>query len=142
MVDELLRLGSALDLDQEDCDAMAEIFNYTNEKAPYMLGRVKELVVQYIRYRKSVYAFLPGLDKQIEIEASGGIEIRLDSRPISIPDGFRGDYRSIFKDLYQRVYVLLKDRKKIPANEKLPRSRWFERITNHCFKNFIEENLN
>ncbi len=113
-IDELLHLGSALDLDQEDCDAMAEIFNYTNEKAPYMLGRVKELIVQYIRYRKSVYAFLPGLDKQIELEASGSIEIRLDSRPVSIPDGFRGDYRSIFKDLYQRVYVLLKERKKIP----------------------------
>lgn len=32
------------------------------------------------------------------------------------------------------------DRKKISVNEKLPRARWFERLTNHCLKNFIKEN--
>ncbi|NTV41095.1 MAG: hypothetical protein HGA61_02370, partial [Candidatus Moranbacteria bacterium] len=32
------------------------------------------------------------------------------------------------------------DRKSISGNEKLPRARWFERITNYCLKNFIEEN--
>jgi len=31
------------------------------------------------------------------------------------------------------------DRKEISGNEKLPRTRWFERITNYCLKNFIKE---
>lgn len=29
------------------------------------------------------------------------------------------------------------DRRKISGNDKLPRIRWFERITNYCLKNFI-----
>ena len=114
-IEELLNLGPSLNLETEDCQAMAEIFNYTNQKAPYMFGRVKELVVQFIRYRKSVHDFLPGLDKQIELEASGKLEIKLDSRPVTIPQGFRDEYRSIFQDVYQRVYLSLKDKKKIPV---------------------------
>lgn len=114
-LDELLQLGKSLHLNEEDCLAMAEIFSFTHAKAPYMLGRVKELVVQYIRYRKSVYDFLPGLDRQIELEASGKLEIRLDSRPVTVPMGFRREYRTIFQDIHPRVYLSLADKKKLPA---------------------------
>ena len=31
------------------------------------------------------------------------------------------------------------DRKKIPEKEKLPRSRWFERITNHSIRQYLQE---
>lgn len=31
----------------------------------------------------------------------------------------------------------MNDRRKIPGDEKLPRARWFERIVNHCLKNFL-----
>lgn len=34
---------------------------------------------------------------------------------------------------------MMVDRKRFTANEKLPRTRWFERLVNHCLKNFIEE---
>ncbi|MHA1877824.1 MAG: hypothetical protein ACTSUC_15390 [Promethearchaeota archaeon] len=34
---------------------------------------------------------------------------------------------------------MMADRKKFPESEKLPRVRWFERIVNHCFKNFIKD---
>jgi len=33
---------------------------------------------------------------------------------------------------------MMTDRKKFVANEKLPRPRWFERLVNHCFMNFIK----
>ncbi|MFA5100410.1 MAG: hypothetical protein WC547_05970 [Candidatus Omnitrophota bacterium] len=33
---------------------------------------------------------------------------------------------------------MMADRKKFAANEKLPRSRWFERIVSHCFSNFLQ----
>lgn len=36
---------------------------------------------------------------------------------------------------------MLVDRKKFSIKEKLPRVRWFERITNHCLKNFIKNKL-
>ncbi|MEP7167710.1 MAG: hypothetical protein ABI758_07100, partial [Candidatus Woesebacteria bacterium] len=31
----------------------------------------------------------------------------------------------------------LTDRREIPGNEKLPRTRWFERTVNYCLKNFL-----
>lgn len=34
---------------------------------------------------------------------------------------------------------MMADRKEFKANEKLPRCRWFERIANHCLKNFVQE---
>lgn len=34
---------------------------------------------------------------------------------------------------------MMADRKEFAANEKLPRTRWFERIANHCLKRFIAE---
>ena len=37
---------------------------------------------------------------------------------------------------------MMVDRKRFAANEKLPRTRWFERIVNYCLKNFIEEKRN
>ena len=40
---KLLNLGYSLNLDADDCKAMNEIFKYTEQKAPYLLGRVKEL---------------------------------------------------------------------------------------------------
>ncbi len=113
-LEELLNLGPGLNLNKEDCEAMAEIFRYTGQKAPYLFGRVKELVVQFIRYRESVHDFLPGLDRQIELESSGKIKIELDNRPITIPQAFRDVYRSIFPDVHSRVYLNLIDKSKVP----------------------------
>ena len=35
-----------------------------------------------------------------------------------------------------RMYA---DRRLIKGNEKLPRVRWFERIVNHCLRNFVDD---
>ena len=113
-IQELLNLGSSLNLDAEACKTMAEIFKYTEKKAPYLLGRVKELVIQFIRYRESAHNFLPGLDKQIQLESSGKLKIKLDRRPVIIPQGFREAYRSIFTDVHRRVYLNISDKDKVP----------------------------
>lgn len=34
---------------------------------------------------------------------------------------------------------MMTDRKMFAANEKLPRTRWFERIVNYCVKNFVKD---
>jgi len=113
-VEKLRALGPGLNLDKEACEAIEEIFLYTGEKAPFLLGRVKELIVQFIKYRESVHDFLPGLERQIELESSGKLVIQLDSRPISIPQEFRDEYKNIFPDIYRQIYLNLADKDKVP----------------------------
>ncbi len=113
-IKDLLDLGPGLDLDTESCESMAEIFRYTEQKAPHLLERVKELVVQFVRYRASAYDFLPGLDEQIRLESSNKIKINLDKRPVMIPQVFRDAYKSIFPDVYSRVYLKLAEKDKTP----------------------------
>jgi radical SAM superfamily enzyme YgiQ (UPF0313 family) len=113
-VQKLLGLGTSLNLDAEACKVMDEIFRYTEQKASYLLGRVKELVIQFIRYRESVHDFLPGLDRQIELETSGKLTFELDNRPLTIPSVFRDVFKVIFPDIYRRVYLNLSDKGKVP----------------------------
>lgn len=110
---KLLNLGYSLNLDADDCKAMNEIFKYTEQKAPYLLGRVKELVIQFIKYRESVRNFLPGLERQIELESSGKLTITLDNRPVTVPQGFRDVYQSVFPNIHRRVYLNLSDKSKV-----------------------------
>lgn len=112
-LDDLLKLGSGLNLNMEACDTMSDIFRFTEEKAPFLMGRVKEMVVQFIRYRKSAYEFIPGLQRQIDLESSGKLQIQLDTRPVTIPNGFREAYRSIFPAICHRVRMNLQDKSKV-----------------------------
>jgi hypothetical protein len=92
---------------------MADIFECLRDK-PFMGFRVKELVVQFIRYRQSAHEFIPGLQRQIDLESTGKLQIKLDSRPLTIPVKFRDGYaRTHFKKVYERVYRILDDREKI-----------------------------
>lgn len=109
-MEELLKLGPVMHLDRESCRAMEDIFRHAEKNAPYLLGRVKELVIQFIRYRKSAHDFLPGLDQQIELESSGKLKIKLDTRPVPIPLSFRKAYRWIFPDIHRRVYLNMGDK--------------------------------
>ena len=111
---ELLKLGPSLNLDAEACKTMEEIFTYAAEKVPFLLRRVKELVVQFIRYKDSAYSLLPKLEQQIKLEASGELTFEEDIRPLTIPAGFRKAYKSIFTDIYRRTYLNLKDKDKTP----------------------------
>jgi radical SAM superfamily enzyme YgiQ (UPF0313 family) len=50
---DLIAIGPSLNLDDEACTAMSEIFRCADEKAPYIISRVKELVVQLLFRRDS-----------------------------------------------------------------------------------------
>jgi len=77
--------------------------------------RVKELVVQFVRYRISAHEFAPGLKKQIALESTGQMQIRLDSRPVTVSNTFRDGYtRTYFRKVYERAYRLLEDKEKVP----------------------------
>ena len=112
-LDELLTLGPGLGLDSEACEAMERIFTFTAAKAPYLLGRVKSLVIQFVKYSNSARGLLPKIDRQIDLETSGKLTFELDTRPITIPRQFDKTYREIFPALHRRVYLNLKDKEKV-----------------------------
>jgi radical SAM superfamily enzyme YgiQ (UPF0313 family) len=112
-LEDVVNLGRRMNLDEESCQAMERIFRHAHKK-PFMMFRVKELVVQFVRYRKSAQEFAPGLRRQIELESTGQMEVRPDVRPITVPAGFRDGYaRTYFRKVYERAYRLLDDREKI-----------------------------
>jgi hypothetical protein len=112
-LEELTNLGRTMKLDEESCLAMERIFRHAYQK-PFMVFRVQELVVQFVRYRKSAQEFAPGLRRQIQLESTGQMEIRPDVRPIAVPPSFRDGYaRTYFRKVYERAYRILDDRQKI-----------------------------
>lgn len=113
-MEELLKLGTVLNLDPKDCETIEEIFRFTEHKAPFLLERVRELVIQFMRYSESARNLIPKLDRQIELELSGKLAFELDSRPITVPREFRKAYHKIFKDIYRRVYSNLSDKAEVP----------------------------
>ncbi len=112
-IQELLKLGTTMNVSPEGCKAINEIFRYTEEKAPYMLGRVKELVVQFTKYSETARDLIPKLDQQIELESSGKLTFELDDRPLTVPAGFMKAYKSIFPDIHRHAYLGLTEKDKI-----------------------------
>ncbi len=112
--EELMKLGSSMGLDPDACTAMNDIFEYTAWKAPYLLARVKQLVIQFVRYSQSARNLIPVLNEQIELESSGRMTFELDNRPVTVPAGFEKAYKEVFPDIYRRLHLNLADRNKIP----------------------------
>jgi hypothetical protein len=113
-IQELLQLGGNLHLEPEACSAMNEIFKYAEEKAPYLLNRVKELVIQFAMYSQSARGLIPKLERQIELESSGALTFDLDNRPLTIPVSFRKAYKTIFPDIYRYTYANLTNKNDVP----------------------------
>jgi hypothetical protein len=113
-LEDLAKLETSLRLDQDACNAMNEIFGYAEQKAPYLLGRVKELVIQFVKYSKSALDLIPKLERQIELEASGRLTFELDNRPITIPPAFRDAYKMVFPEIHRRVYLNLSEKNRVP----------------------------
>jgi radical SAM superfamily enzyme YgiQ (UPF0313 family) len=114
LLEDLYKLKVSLQLGPEASETMNEIFRFTTEKAPFLLARVKELVIQFIRYSKTARDLIPKIDQQIELEASGQLTFELDTRPLTISKGFRKSFRSIFPDIHRRVYLNLNNKNKVP----------------------------
>lgn len=113
-IDELMNLGSSLHLDPVASKAIKEIFSYTEQQAPFMLARVKDLIIQFIRFSKSALDLIPKLDQQIQLESSGAIKFELDSRPVTVPKEFIEPFHTVFPDIYTRAYLNMTDKNKVP----------------------------
>jgi radical SAM superfamily enzyme YgiQ (UPF0313 family) len=113
-LDELFDLGPMLHLDPNSQAAVKEILKYASVKAPHLVGRTKEMIVQFVRYSKSAHDFMRKFEKQIELEESGKVVYSLDTRPVMISDGIRKAFKNIFGGLYRRVYTGLEDKSRVP----------------------------
>jgi hypothetical protein len=112
---ELLALADNASVDAEGREAITRIARTAAEKAPHLMGRVRELVVQFIRYSRSARKLIPKLDRQIELESTGQIVLHPDARPITVPAAFRKDYHRVFPKIHSRVYRNLRDKSLVPA---------------------------
>lgn len=79
----------------------------------------------------------PELDKYTKRIYCARSKYLHEGRSMYVSSDLRGDDAKFYdKDPSGGMLI---DRRNIPEGEKLPRTRWFERITNHCLKNFVEE---
>jgi hypothetical protein len=108
--EEALRLCDAPGQGPEAARAIEEIIRHTEAVAPYMMRRVKVIIVQYQSYLKTLKDLIPHLDWQIRLESSGKFAIAIDHSPIVIPPGFRSAYGQVFPEIHARVYANLIDR--------------------------------
>jgi len=113
--EEMARLGDTLKLEPQNRRIVQRIMEHTQRVCPYLLRRVKELVVQHAMYCESVRVFLSEMDAQIELEASGQVSLEPDNRPLPIPAAFRAAYRQTFLHVYPRVHLNLDDKDQAPA---------------------------
>jgi radical SAM superfamily enzyme YgiQ (UPF0313 family) len=114
--EQLEKLPALLKVEPEGEQAMRRIFAATLEQAPFMMYRIRELVIQHARYRASVRDLLNQMDEQIRLEESGRVRFSLDTRPVPIPQSFQAAFaKEIFPPVYRRLYLNVARKKDIPA---------------------------
>jgi hypothetical protein len=111
--EEALRMCAAAEYGPEAARAIEDILRHTEATAPFMMRRVKVIIVQYLSYLKTLKDLIPHLDWQIRLESSGKMPIVIDRSPIVIPPSFRAAYGQLFPRVHERVYVNLTDRGKV-----------------------------
>ena len=112
--DEVVAPAVALGIGPEGIRAIDDIMEYAERTAPFMLRRVKELVVQHSMYLQSVVRLLPQLDRQIEIESRGELKLDQDRHPILVTASIRKAYNKVFPDVMRYVCAHLRDANRLP----------------------------
>jgi Radical SAM superfamily/Domain of unknown function (DUF4070) len=113
-LEEAYRLCEAVGLSDEGKETTRSILEHCLGSAPFMLRRVKTVVVQFAKYVKTVEELLPQLDRQIALESNDDFPLVPDDRPITVPTSFRRAYESIFPELHRRVYLNLTAKEQVP----------------------------
>lgn len=113
-VDEAVRLCEKVGLSEEGRKHVVDLLAYTNARKPFLMRRVKTIIVQFAKYVKTLEVVLPQLEKQIDLESSNAFPLLPEDRPIPVPSSFRSAYGKIFPEVHRRLYVNLKESDDLP----------------------------
>jgi radical SAM superfamily enzyme YgiQ (UPF0313 family) len=113
-LEEVRGLAASLGVTGKGAEIVREILDLTAERAPFLMRRVKRLIVQHAGYRRTLAKLEEQIARQVELELTPGIEFDLDNRAIPLPHAFREAYNRIFPDIHRRVWINLADQKRAP----------------------------
>jgi len=104
----------ASSLPVEGRSAIEAILRHTEAVAPWMMRRVKILIVQHVKYLGTLAKLLPQCDLQIEVESRRDLKLQIDNRAIPVPVAFRAAYPALFPEVHRRVWLNLADKSHAP----------------------------
>jgi hypothetical protein len=112
--DEALRLLATLEVAPEERGVIDRIVRHTERTAPFMMRRVKRLIVQHAAYHTTLTRLEPQFERQIALETSPDFVLAPDDRAIPIPPAFRTAFPRLFPDIHRRVFLNLGDKRQVP----------------------------
>jgi hypothetical protein len=112
---ELRDFKASMKIGPDGTRAIERIISHTLKEAPWLMDRVRGLIIQHYKYCESLDTLLFQIDRQIELESRGELRIELDDRPIPIPPAFIKSYQGIFPEVYKLVHSKLNDKNQTPA---------------------------
>jgi len=87
-----------------------KLVDVTQAKAPFLLRKVRTLVLQHAKYRETIMGLIPQLERQIELEREGKMVLQPDTRMFPASKQFRKAFDEVFAHVHRRVFINLADR--------------------------------
>jgi radical SAM superfamily enzyme YgiQ (UPF0313 family) len=114
-LDTVRGLAARLGVTGAEAQIVEEIFEHTAARAPFLMRRMKRLIVQHSAYQRTLGRLLDQIERQLEIELQPDIAFAPDDRAIPTPPAFRKAFNRMFPDVHRRVYLNLADKRRVPA---------------------------
>ena len=96
--------------DEEARNAIFDIIRHTLCHAPFMLDKVIRLILFNYSQRVHLPEHIEALRHQIDTEKSGEFTPKVAKGIIFIPESFKQPYKTLFPEIYERVYQGLQDK--------------------------------
>jgi radical SAM superfamily enzyme YgiQ (UPF0313 family) len=100
-------------MDKEARSTTLRVVFYTLWHAPFMMEKVALMIARQFFDTAQLPLELERIDKQIHLEATQGMKLRLEQTKFFVPEAFEKPYKAIFPELYKRVYQDLADKSHI-----------------------------
>jgi len=97
-------------LDKNTKSSILEIIQYTFQKAPFMLSKVIQLIMEQIRHSFIVKPIYEQIQEQIQLEESNSFNPKIMRAEVLITESFKDTYKAIFPDIYHHVLRSLQDK--------------------------------
>jgi radical SAM family protein/uncharacterized protein DUF4070/B12 binding protein len=112
--EDLALLVAGLNLESDVSQSLAGLIEHTKKTAPFMMRRVRQLIVQHAKYLQTLAKLLEQIDRQLELELDENLVLQPDNRAIVISQSFRNSFREMFPPVYRRVYMNIGDKNLVP----------------------------